>query len=1139
MSSGTASGIFPLEKAQLEAVAPDRHVWLSASAGTGKTQVLSARVLRLLLTPGVRPENILCLTFTKAGATEMAARVQKVLAAWVRAPEVALAEESLAIGADPTPDVQERARRLFASVLDAPGGGLHIQTIHGFCQSLLAAFPLEAEIAPGFRPLEDREQAMLARQALIKLLLEAERHGDTGLVNALAELSMRKGDDKARVYLMQAAGAYDLWFGDDPWTGDIRPRLLSVLGLPISLSSDSLYENCRDDRIDRAAFETCGRVARGWSAKSGQELAAQVEHWLELSPRQRFEERADLVSKIATKDWRVRNLKSLEKQDAEYANHAQRAIANLKHIEDQKILLEYGEFASRALTIGRAFAFHYREAKQSHGYLDHDDQIRLVAQMLRSGSMAEWISYKLDQQFDHILIDESQDTNAAQWDIAHGLTSDYFSGSGAKADTARTIFTVGDYKQAIYGFQGTSPVNYEGARIAFKMRIKAGISELDEPQLNRNYRSSQDLLDTVDWTLEHLGHDKFGLGQAPPQHFGEERPGSVTIWRAVGMLDEEALAEDDPDDDESWLSKPERQLADNIAVQIKNWMDEGLVLEKTGEPVTPGDFMILVRSRKELASLIISRLYTKGVPVAGLDRLRLGQPLAVQDLLAAMSFAVQPHDELNLGNLLVSPLIGISQERLLELCWREPAENGNSRAPLWPHIRQLLAGTDELAKLQAILARSDFDTPYAFIEWVLSGPLKGRQRLVSRLGQEANDPIDELLATALKFQADHGTGLQKFLNWFGQNDEDIKRESGAGADLVRVLTVHGAKGLQAPIVILADATADPGKAKRQKFTITTGGNIEIPLPLPASAQLVGPLAERDEALKAGENEEHWRLLYVAMTRAEDRLFVTGTAQGAKRIVPDASWFRAVSDTMEGRTEAHWNDDPIWLSALHYGAPLRFGAGTERQNDPQCVELPDWARAPIAPEPRPPRPLAPSDQGEEDADYPPALRAGHGGNAARRGILLHALFERLPAVSPLERQQSGLNWLTGQAPELSVDERKGLVAAALSVIEDPAHAELFGPNSLAEVPVAALVGDTMMNGVIDRLVLRADSIQVVDFKSSRHIPETLDRIPRSYIRQMASYLAALRHIYPERTITAALLYTEGPRWFQLPGEMVSP
>ncbi|QYU70558.1 UvrD-helicase domain-containing protein [Leptolyngbya sp. 15MV] len=667
--------VFALKDNQALAVDPQDSVWLSASAGTGKTQVLSARVLRLLLREDVAPEQILCLTFTKAGAAEMAVRVNEVLANWVRMKPEALASDLKAIGARFDPEAQARARTLFARVLDCPGGGLRIDTIHAFSQWLLAAFPEEAGLVPGTRPMEDRDRDVLAHAELVRLVAEWAETGEHALTAALEMLSVRMGADGARGWLMRCSAAREAWSGPGGWQdGDIAARVKALLGLAADAGEDAVAALCADEAFDTEALRLCLSANRAWGTKTAATSIEAIEAWLAADPAARVALCDPMRRALFTLKDEPRQLGSLEKHESMYAHAAGEVLASLTRVGELQALLALVDLLVPALTVGRKFALAWEDAKAREGLIDFDDQIRRAAALLERADMAEWIRFKLDRRFDHILIDEAQDTNAAQWSIIRALTDDFFSGAGQREGRQRTIFVVGDYKQAIFGFQGTSPENFETARAHFDaimagaaenaraMRANVDARELQSLGLGRSYRTAQPVLNFVDRAIASVGPENFGLKHDPEPHVGDVRAGEVVLWQPILARGEEP-GEDD-DGPESWISEPERRMADAIAAQVKAWLRDGYPLVKGGaRNATAGDVMVLVRKRRELAGLIVARLYAAGVPVAGVDRLRLGAPLAVKDLMAALRFAAQPLDDLSLANLLVSPLFGWSQHR--------------------------------------------------------------------------------------------------------------------------------------------------------------------------------------------------------------------------------------------------------------------------------------------------------------------------------------------------------------------------------------------------------------------------------------------------------------------------------------------
>ncbi len=1138
--------VFPLKDNQSLAVDPRDSVWLSASAGTGKTQVLSARVLRLLLTPGVRPEHILCLTFTKAGAAEMASRVNEVLANWVRMEDDRLVGDLRAIGADIDPETRARARTLFAAVLDCPGGGLRIDTIHAFSQWLLAAFPEEAGLIPGTRPMEDRDRDMLADRVLRELLVDWEE-SDAGAQSALESLSLRMGPDGARGWLMRCAAARGVWFGPGAWQPPMESRVKRLLGLDAGASRPDLAKLCADGAFDTGALRQWRAAHAAWGTKTALGCLEAIDAWLAGDHQARFDRCEDLTKALFTQKGDVRSLASLEKHDPNVADSASRVAEHLAAIREQATLLDLVDTITPALEVGRKFAIAWDEAKAREGLVDFDDLIMRAAKLLGNSDMSAWIRYKLDRRFDHILVDEAQDTNASQWAIIDALTDDFFAGLGQAEDRLRTIFVVGDYKQAIFRFQGTSPENFAAARASYARRLsdwvqgaaqaRQGIDArtLKDLGLGRSYRTAQSVLAFVDEAIETIGHGNFGLDRKPDPHIGDDRPGLVTLWAPVhGHPDE--VEEEGEDGPEIGVSEPERRMAEKIAEQIKRMWDGGFPLVKdkaNPRNATPGDFMVLVRKRKELAGLIVAKLHAAGVPVAGVDRLRLGAPLAVKDLMAALRFAAQPRDDLSLACLLVSPIFGWSQDDLLEYAARDKG------VALWDHLRDLEAGRPQeaVAMLSQLLALADFETPQALLHWVLLGPWKARGKLVARLGREANDPIDELLNAAQQFSASSTPSLQGFIRWFDAGEGELKREAEGAGDMVRVMTVHGSKGLQAPIVILADACGDPDASRASGLELQEelpgGEGRTIPLPALRSEERVGRIQAAADAAKAAEREEHWRLLYVAMTRAEEALFIGGALGKREKEPAEDSWYARLAPLFDAMPL----DDPTWGWRLERGSHAEAVPHMSQQALPIPPVLPRWASTPIGPEPRPPRPLAPSAGTEEQGADPP-LPADQAAIAARRGVLIHALLERLPDTPRDLRESGGRAWLQRHGPDLPDAERDEMLQRALAVIDEPEWQGLFGPDALAEVPLAATVGEQVIAGTADRLLVTPDRVLVADFKTARRPPGNLAQVPASTMRQMGAYAAALAVIYPDRVIEAAVLYTQTPRLIPIPADVLA-
>ena len=743
----------------------------------------------------------------------MANRIGARLAAWVRLPKPLLEQDLFALGENATEKIVERARQLFARVLDCPGG-LRIETIHAFAQSLLAAFPAEAGIPVGFQPIEGRAEQELVRQTLADVMALADKNLDLELIRDVQILSRRLGEEGAIEYLRTCA-RYENGLSKLGSRAEIQSLLNNAIGLPEGSVETYISNQCADDVFDCDLLRAIAQANRTWGTSTGKKVVDQVEQWLGLENSARGTSLPTLSLLLFTGKREVRKSHSGQlKADPDYDRHVEQLAGRIGALLEIQRASKLSREMASGLWAGRVFAKAFSRAKRSAGVADFNDLIDWTRDLLAAPGMGEWIRYKLDREIDHVLVDEAQDTNAPQWDIIERLVEEYFSGSSETEGRRRTLFMVGDFKQAIYGFQGTDPKRFQEARRHFKrladsLADEEGAREFRDLSIASSFRSSQPILDLVDAVIDELGSEALGLEAKPPAHvaFHEDRPGRVELWQPFSpVTDDEGET-----GEERWVSLRTRQYADALAKRIRDLVDDAPYLPSKGRRLIPGDILVLVRSRGELASLIVARLFGEKVPVAGVDRLHLHEPLAVQDLLSVIKFAVQPEDDLSLACLLVSPLIGWTQEELYSLAF-------SRKSSLWRELRQRATHNPLFSsahhELSELLRIADFTIPSRFLETVLSGKLKGRRKLYSRLGMAARDPIEELMNSALEFERSDTASLDRFLAWFSRGSVDVQRDAARGSNEVRVMTVHGAKGLEAPVVILADSTADPARVGR-------------------------------------------------------------------------------------------------------------------------------------------------------------------------------------------------------------------------------------------------------------------------------------------------------------------------------------
>jgi ATP-dependent helicase/nuclease subunit A len=1107
---------------------PARHVWVAASAGTGKTHVLTDRILRLLLA-GSAPDRILALTFTRAAAAEMQNRLVKRLGDWQGHADARLDAELQALGLPPTAPMRHRARSLFALALDVPGG-LKVQTLHAFAQGLLAAFPLEAGLPPGFRALDDRDARQLRRRALSEAISDAQATGDAQFLDDLAELAVLKGEGGVMQALDAMIAHSDALLGyrDADGLGVAVRRWLGVGAT--ERRGERLREMLAPGMFDDGQAEAFADGMARWGAPTGLEAARKVRAWLAQDADARAAGFRAFCAEFLTNSLEPRKHVNALKKVPELAGIVAEMAEDLRKLIDIDHAVATAELASRALRAGHRIVFRYDRLKRAAVAIDYDDMISRTALLLGPDTMPGYVGWKLDSRFDHVLVDEAQDTNDRQWRIIGRLVEDYFDGEDSRR---RSLFVVGDHKQAIYGFQGTDPQVFEDVVGRLEPRAAAAGRAIDRVGLDRSFRSGPAVLDVVNAFIRAVGHPALGMSQPPADHqpHRADAAGEVVLWPVVTPPGEEAEGDDGDDQLEDGSEAADRAMAKALAGQVARWLKPGperLWLPARARHARPQDILILLRRRSWLMGALVAELHDQRVPVAGVDRLLLTEPLAVLDCLALVRFAVQPEDDLNLACLLVSPFLGWDHEEIRVLTGGRPG--------LWAALGRASATEPRAAEardwLSAVLALADRVGPYAFLDIILSGPLKGRQRLLARLGAQANDPIDELLTQALAFEQVNPPGLAGFLAWVEAEGSDVKRDADAPAGEVRLMTIHGAKGLEAPVVVLADS-AHQRKGRQDGFVVAEmADGTRLPVFHPRSADMPRKVRAARETMEARDAEEDLRLLYVGLTRAADHLFIGGavSAKSAARLGRDKDhcWHTRLKPVLEGlgaeRLETLWPGETLRLRRGDWTAPFDEPVGIAA--DTGRIELGQVLTG-LAPEPgRPSRPLTPSGLPEPPPEGPAAeaMRA-----AAFRGTLIHKLFERLPAVPVADRPDAARRWLQAQGAGAQAD---AMLAEVLAVLEDPAHAALFGAHALAEAPVAGLVGAQAIAGIVDRLLVEEHRVLVVDFKTGLKVPDTAAEVALPHRRQMAAYAAVLARAFPGRRVEAALLYTAGPKFLLL-------
>jgi ATP-dependent helicase/nuclease subunit A len=1150
---------------QSRASDPTSSAWVSANAGSGKTHVLTQRVIRLLLA-GCRPSAILCLTYTKAAASEMSNRVFQRLSEWAVLDDEALRQRVADIeGEMPDGLKLADARRLFAKALETPGG-LKIQTIHAFCEALLHQFPLEANVAGHFSVLDDRAASALLAEARRSLLTATSAEEDPELAEAFAhvlDLGDEFGLETLLSDIISKRTAIGRFIAQAERHGGIGVELKRAFGLDPAETEDSVAAAYWPlPGLSGISLDLYLTLA---DQKGGSKVA-EVAYGLRLVGKEPdVFKRAQYLDQIfLTRDGKPKADSSLvAKAMVTAAPELADAIASARsHVAEQRDRLRVIRMfraTKAALTLARRLHDDYADLKKQRSLLDFEDLIARTADLLIRDGVGAWVHYKLDQGIDHILVDEAQDTSPIQWSVIKSLAEDFFSGNSAR-DTRRTIFAVGDEKQSIYSFQGARPERFAEERTEAEKRVKASGQGFHPVRLPLSFRSTADVLAAVDqvFSLEDNARGLSARGEAV-QHRSNRlgHPGEVDLWNAivpeVSEQEEDWTAPFDSTPDKA----PSAILAGRIADRVAAMIGRETVIEKGVERlIEAGDILVLVRKRDAFVNALTRALKRRdNIPVAGADRLRLTSHIAVQDLLALGRFLLLPQDDLSLAALLKSPLFNLNEEDVFDIAALRPDQTS-----AWEHLNQLAdsqpSRLSEVAdRLNRLLTLSREASPHDLFARVL-GEQGGRRQFLGRLGTEAGDILDEYLTFALHHETHGLPGLQAFVSTLELESPEVKREQDAGRNEVRIMTVHASKGLEAPVVFLVDSGSKAFIPSHvPKLRLLQIGGEEVPAWVPGKMLGNALTAADDLRLKTSTEEEYRRLLYVGMTRAADRLIVCGyrgkidnigtwQAMIASALSANAYHCQPFEFGSEGNT---WEGYKWRLPATPGQAVRQKEAGdtaVEHLPLPEALSRPLPASRPL------PRPLSPSGAGvmiDDDADdlivgsslFAPEESPGVG---LQKGRLVHRMLQMLPEFPESERAAAAHRYAERAARFWPPAERRALVDSVLSVLSHPELGDIFSARSQAEVSIMGTLSlesrDYAISGRIDRLAVTDARVVILDYKTNREPPRGMANIPLAHRAQLAIYREILKPLYPEKTIDCVLVYTETAKVVTLPPELLA-
>ncbi|WP_264730644.1 UvrD-helicase domain-containing protein [Wolbachia endosymbiont (group B) of Episyrphus balteatus] len=1074
---------------------PNFSVWVSASAGTGKTKILIDRVLRLLLE---NKRNILCLTFTNAAANEMEDRIYSTLSKWAICPEGILVTDLEQLAQCVTrenKDYLTRARRLFSELENI---GLNIQTIHAFCYKLISSFPTEAGIAPNCTLSECKE--------LHSIVFEKTLHNETVQddINIIAaEIDENKLSDLLyTLCIKRSALENNLGYIKDKLSApdkihDLQSETIEQIKRLAKILSEG---SKRDQSYSAILYDWCNSTKSSvpnvvipvldTGIQKKRNMDPSVKHWDDnkienlakvFLKSESYEKKS--ISSIITKG-------ALEKfEDVEQMIESiQNAL--FTHVKD---INSYQIFArtSSLLSIFKVYVDLYNSEKSKNALLDYDDIINLATNLLSNPGYKDWILFNLDQKIDHILVDEAQDNSISQWKIITNLCNEFFTGG----DEKRTLFVVGDVKQSIYRFQGANPHLFNYMQQYF--HTKTGGRDWVSCQLEKSFRSTPEVLMLVDRIFNNFREEiSFNDNKIKHIPYRENDQGYIEIWPLLPRYkEEEQQALQIHLIQRKDYVVTDRLLAQAIAQRIHNWLNEGRILVAKDRHIEPRDIMILVRQRNVLVDYIISELKKVNVPVIGRDYFRIMDYIAVQDLIALAEFLLLQANDLALANVLKSPLFNFTEDDLFNIAYDRKEQS------LWEKLQDYQEIISN--ELNYLINLSQTESPLTLFTHILR---TGKKKFAARLGLECFEILDEFMNLVLQFEH---PSLQAFVQWIKENNPEIKNDMQSELNAVRIMTIHKSKGLQAPIVFLVDTNTVPRNSENILFDAT-----EAPFWCGKNSNAYCNQVKREKKLE--DYNEYLRLLYVALTRAEDELYILG-----KEPVQKGSWYDLVIQYGALYERKKLYLQPIFKEKVEV---LCMNA-----NYPSIYKKRDYFDVPvISPpsnlsmslqhvtlEPGEKKPVSSTGMTDENAGM--TKRSIGTTDSYARGLIIHSILQYMPKIEKDRRK----NWVRKYLDSINTSEDKDEIYSKILTFNEK-YDYLFDLEGKSEIPLSGTIDGKPVLVRLDRLCITEDKAIIIDYKSHHNVSiSSLNEIKK----QMLIYKTLVQEVYPDKQVECVVIWME--------------
>lgn len=1217
-------------------------VWVSASAGSGKTYLLTARVLNLLLSD-VEPEKILCITYTNAGASEMKERVNGKLEEWSRISDDELFKELREMIYSDTKKYSDEfirskfevARTLFYKVLQM-SAGMKIQTIHSFCQSVLKKFPVEAGISSNFKVIDERDVAELLETAYKKVFI-AMNGGNIGVASEEDEYF-------SDGVLAELKDVFNKVIVDNVSYASFEGLRNAIIGNRREFKK--FFDFCESENSEDVLESVRYQLERVFLAKVDVESKDEV--WNKFLSENPFgnvlKEFVSTVDEYGQKDAGARAFGNMQKMKVMYSfgdddEGRKNKKAYLEKYATAFLTSDFSKLKSKAFLINKkmdtefphfldflmkegervyklmydlsafddleytyavcCFAYEFirvfQMEKALKGAMDFDDMLDLVNKLFSNPSFAGWVLYKLDGGIDHLLVDESQDTSPFQWDIINSLTEEFF-GEGKGEYDAKSVFVVGDKKQSIYSFQGADIHHFNMFRKKLKDRVvnRYDAGKWQEISKNVSFRTSPPVLEIVNSVLEN-SEGKIGVVEADDllekdgsinekgvAHISvnSDKAGEVILFpplfKESDRVDKKKALEAEWEMPYEVTEKdsPSKKVAIQVADQISNMIKDKVWLGTKKKYVSASDFMVLVRKRNDFSNLLIRELFKRNIEVAGADQLSLNNYIAFDDLLGLLEFLMVKEDDLLLASVLKSPIFGFDEDDVFKLaygrgkkslydCLREiSCEQGGNVEMDGLFTPEMKTFNEEYRKEDIVSSKftraylilekcfEKFEngvSPYDFFSFIL-GELMVDLAFYERLGGEFEDFADEFIKLCLEFENStyHYLGLVGFLDWVKKSNNNVKRDlSSSSVSGVKIMTCHGSKGLEAPVVIIPSVFSDSsggGGGKVDIYFADTNedefshSSYKIPVlrhPFSfAGANGCLVYSELKELKKDKEAEELNRLLYVAMTRAREKLLVFGLEKNdwydKMNIAMDSYANVSVEELDDGNkikrivalgsdefsesvcggkveVENTMEDVNKNIDIVRNQVDLSFLINDEGEIEEEQIEMFD----------------------EDSFSEVHSILDDESVSASelpmKRGIVVHKMMEYVEKFKPLSADKVEKifdEYLRSYSDLFDDAAREKFLKNVLALYDDERFNILF-ENDFASSELTLAYEEGLVR--LDKLVKRGNSVFIIDFKTDEVPPKSFEDISSKYKVQLRTYKKLVSDVYPDCKVYSALLY----------------